>query len=354
MWSLMKEMAELPSALWRYTNIQLTTADAAVGVSPKEVIWTYRKTTLYRYRSSQRRHPVPILLTFALINRPDIFDLRPGNSFVEYLLEEGYDVFLVDWGYADEEDADNGLDDYALEYIPRAIREVRRTSGAEEITLIGWCIGAVLSGMYLSLTPDAPVRNWIPLTMPFDAANTTYETLLGNDEVDTDWMSQHGAYLPGGYVDTVNKMLKPVPNYVGTPLRLFRQVQDGTADRDSYQPMARWVADNPNFPMRAFREWVTWVYKENRLARGRLRLRGQKVDFAAIRQAILVVTATKDHIAPRDGTMPVFDVLTSEDVEHLDGVGGHIGLMAGSRARREIWPQLNAWLEPRSQSTRRD
>lgn len=167
-------------------------------------------------------------------------------------------------------------------------------------------------------------------------------------------MSQHGAYLPGGYVDTVNKMLKPVPNYVGTPLRLFRQVQDGTADRDSYQPMARWVADNPNFPMRAFREWVTWVYKENRLARGRLRLRGRKVDFAAIRQAILVVTATKDHIAPRDGTMPVFDVLTSEDVEHLDGVGGHIGLMAGSRARREIWPQLNAWLEPRSQSTRRD
>lgn len=155
-------------------------------------LWTYRKTTLYRYRSSRRRHPVPVLLTFALINRPDIVDLRPGNSFVEFLLDEGYDVFLVDWGDADEEDAETGLDDFALEHTPRAVREVRRASGAEEITLIGWCIGAVLTGMYLSVTLDAPVRNWIPLTMPFDAANTTCESLLGNDEVDTDWLGQYG------------------------------------------------------------------------------------------------------------------------------------------------------------------
>ena len=349
MWPAIEDMADLPASLRTYANIQLTTADAAVGVSPKEVIWTYRKTTLYRYRSSQRTHPVPLLLTFALINRPDIFDLRPGNSFVEFLLEQGFDVFLVDWGYADEEDADTGLDDYALEYIPRAIREVRRASGAEEITLVGWCIGAALTGMYLSVTPDAPVRNWVPLTMPFDAANTTYETLLGNDELDLDWLEQHAEFLPGAYVDTVNKMLKPVPNYIGTPLRLFNQVQDGTADKSSYQPMAKWVADNPNFPMRAFRQWVTWVYRENRLARGRLRLRGQKVDLSTIQQSILVVTATKDHIAPRSGTMPMLDVLTSPDVEHLDGVGGHIGLMAGSRARTDIWPRINSWLEPRSQ-----
>lgn len=340
------------SALWDYASIQLTTPDATVGASPKDVVWTYRKTTLFRYRSSQRRHAVPVLLTFALINRPDIFDLRPGASFVEYLLGEGYDVFLVDWGYADEEDAETGLDEYVLDFIPRAIREVRRASGADEISLIGWCIGAALTGMYLALTPDAPVRNWIPLTMPFDAAGSTYETLLDTDELDLDWLEQRAAYLPGSYVDAVNKMLKPVPSYLGTPWRLFTQVQDGTADKDAYQPMAKWVADNPNFPMRAFRQWVTWVYRENRLAAGRLRLRGRRVDFAAIEQSILVVTATKDHIAPRDGTMPVFDVFTSGDVEHLDGVGGHIGLMAGSRARRDIWPRIDDWLAPRSQQQR--
>ncbi|WP_332839796.1 alpha/beta fold hydrolase [Brevibacterium yomogidense] len=340
------------SALWNYTHIQLTTADTPIGVSSKDVVWTYRKTTLFRYRSTQRKHPVPILLTFALINRPDIFDLRPGNSFVEFLLEEGYDVFLVDWGYADEEDADTGLDDYVMEYIPRAIREVRRASGAREISLIGWCIGAALTGMYLALNPDAPVRNWVPLTMPYDVTGSTYETLLNTEALDLDWLEDRASYLPGVYVDTVNKMLKPVPNFLGTPWRLYTSVEDGTADKTAYQSMAKWVADNPNFPMRAFRQWVTWMYRENRLARGRMRLRGRKVDLAKIQQSILVVTASKDHIAPRDGTLPVFDVLTSPDTEHLDGVGGHIGLMAGSRARGTIWPRINDWLEPRSQHDR--
>lgn len=344
-----RQTLRLPSTLLEYSNIQLTMADAAVGTTPKEVVWTYRKTTLYRYRSDRRVHPVPVLLTFALINRPDIFDLRPGNSFVEFLLDEGFDVFLLDWGYADEEDADTGLDDYALEYLPRAIRQMRRASGADEVTLVGWCIGAALTGMYLAVTPEAPVRNWVPLTMPFDASNTTYETLLGNDEMDVGWLTQYADYVPGSWVDTVNKLLKPVPNLVGTPLRLFRQVQDGTADKASYQSMAKWVGDNPNFPMRAFSQWVTWVYRENRLPTGRLRIRGRRVDFSTIKHSTLVVTATRDHIAPRSGTMPLLNVLPGPDVEHLDGDGGHIGLMAGSRARGDIWPQIRDWLAPRSQ-----
>ncbi|MDO5634845.1 MAG: alpha/beta fold hydrolase [Micrococcus sp.] len=351
MQDLLRQFTRTAQHALEYTHLQLTTPDAVVGVTPRDPVWTYRKVTLYRYRSARRTQPVPILLTFALINRPDIFDLRPGNSFVEFLLEQGYDVFLVDWGYAEEEDKETGLDDYALGYLPRAVREVRRASGAEEISMIGWCIGAVLTGMYLSTTPEAPVRNWLPLTMPFDSTGSTYQVLLGNEELDTEWLYQHGAYLPGTYVDVVNKLLKPVPNLMGTPLRLWRQVQDGQARPEAHQPMAKWVADNPHFPMKAFTQWVSWVYRDNLLPTGRLRLRGKVVDFSRITQSTLVVTADRDHIAPRAGTLPLLDVMTAPDLEHLDGVGGHIGLMAGSRARGDIWPRIHEWLEPRSQST---
>jgi polyhydroxyalkanoate synthase subunit PhaC len=79
-------------------NILLTTPDASIATTPKDIVWTHRKTTLYRYRSAQRRHGVPLMLVFALINRPAIFDLRPGHSFVEYLLDGGFDVYLLDWG----------------------------------------------------------------------------------------------------------------------------------------------------------------------------------------------------------------------------------------------------------------
>ena len=112
--------------------------------------------------------------------------------------------------------------------------------------------------------------------------------------------------------------------------------------------MAKWVADNPPFPARAYREWITWMYKENRLVAGRLTLRGQRVDLAAIEQNLLVVTAGADRIAPPQGAVPLLDLVASEDVTHLDRPGGHIGLMAGSKAKHEIWPELADWLSERS------
>ena len=104
-------------------------------------MWTHRKTTLYRYRSTHRTHALPVLLVFALINRPEIFDLRPGNSFVEFLLEEGYDVFLLDWGVPGDEDADMGIDNYVCDELPWGMRETLRASGQDELSLLGWCIG---------------------------------------------------------------------------------------------------------------------------------------------------------------------------------------------------------------------
>ena len=133
---------------------------------------------------------------------------------------------------------------------------------------------------------------------------------------------------------------------------VVEQVHDGTVNRTGYQAMSKWVEDNPPFSGRAFGQWITWMYKENRLVRGRLELRGRRVDLRNLRQSILVVTADADHIAPRDSTLPLLQLVSSEDLEHMDRKGGHIGLMAGSKARREIWPDIADWLEPRSQRER--
>ena len=128
----LERAARAPMAALDFFNILLTQNDAQVGTSPKDIIWTHRKTTLYRYRSNRRRHPIPVLLVFALINRPDIFDLRPGGSFVEFLLDEGFDVFLIDWGYPEEEDADMGLEKYVCDELHWGIRETLRASGQEQ------------------------------------------------------------------------------------------------------------------------------------------------------------------------------------------------------------------------------
>src|SRR5579864_8101156 len=86
---------------------RVLTTPYPVAQTPKEVIWTLNKARLYHYIPvvpPEQRHPIPLLLVFALINRSYILDLRPGNSFVEYMVQRGYDVYLIDWGVPGPED----------------------------------------------------------------------------------------------------------------------------------------------------------------------------------------------------------------------------------------------------------
>ena len=345
----MKSIARLPASAIELANIMLTVEDARIGSTPRDVIWTHRKTTLYRYRSSEREHPVPVLLVFALINRPDIFDLRPGHSFVEYLLDEGFDVYLLDWGVPDDEDSETGLEYYVCDALPWGMREAQRTSGADDVSLVGWCIGGALCAMHAAIEgPESPARNLVLLTTPVDTSESLYTSWVGRDSFDVDFVADSWPVVPGRAVDFANKLMKPVTNFWTTNRRLAQGVHDGTANREAHQAMAKWVADNPPFPSRAFREWVTWMYKQNQLVRGRMFLRGERVDLGRIEQNLLVVTAGADHITPRSNTMPLLDLVRSEDVTHFDRPGGHIGLMAGSRARKETWPDLAGWLARRS------
>lgn len=346
--SALGTLARLPSAALTFANILLTTPDAPIGQTPRDVVWTHRGTTLYRYRSLNRRHPVPMLLVFALINRPEIFDLRPGHSFVEFMLDEGFDVFLVDWGVPDDEDAETGLAEFVCDELHWAVRETLRSAGSDELSLVGWCIGGTLCAMYCALHPQGPVRNAALLTTPIDPTGSLYSRWVGDDEFDVDLVADSYRTVPGSGINRANKLMKPVNNYLVTYRRLFQQTLDGEDPRVSYQAMAKWVADNPPFPGRAYREWITWMYKENRLVGKRLRLRDDLVDLSRIEQNLLIVTAGADHIAPPRASLPLLGLVASDDVTHFNRPGGHIGLMAGSKARNEIWPDIAGWLGERS------
>ena len=292
-----------------------------------------------------------MLLVFALINRPDIFDLRPGNSFVEFLLDEGYDVFLLDWGVPDDEDADLGLEHYVCDEIPSAhARDAARASAQEEVTLLGWCIGGTLSlhalrarARHARAQPrpahDADRHDRARSTPPGSRATPSTSTASPTST----------ARSRGGPIDWANKLMKPVTNYWTTYRRLWEQVLDGEARRDAYQAMAKWVADNPPFPGRAYREWITWMYKENRLVRGRMRLRGRARRPARRSSRTCSSSPPAPTTSPRARAPCRCSTWSrSEDVTHLDRPGGHIGLMAGSKARKEIWPDIAEWLGERS------
>ena len=145
--------------------------------TPRLQVWSRDKARLFRYLTPQavtRRDAPPLLLVMSLVTTSLVFDLQEHNSLVRRFLDEGYDVYLLDWGVPDEADADLGLEHYVCDEIPSALREVRRTSGEEETTLLGWCIGGTLSLLHCALEPATSVRNLVLLTTPIDTTGSLY------------------------------------------------------------------------------------------------------------------------------------------------------------------------------------
>jgi polyhydroxyalkanoate synthase len=335
------------------TLAKVTTTKAAIAQTPKDLVWTLNKAKLYRYvpvLPKEKRHPVPLLLVFALMNRPYILDLRPGHSFVEYMLNQGYDLYLLDWGAPGPEDKNLKFDDYTLEYMPRAIRKLKSISGSEEFSLLGWCIGAILTTIYAALRGDDGLRNLILLTAPLDFSNKqelTFARWTDERYFDVEKVLAAFGNMPGEMIDYGAKALKPVENYIGNYVKLWDNLDDPRIV-DAWHAMSTWVTDNVPLAGGAFRQLIVDLYRNDRLMRGELLIRGERVDLSRIHANLLTVIAEGDHITPACQSESIMSKVSSADRELFRIAGGHIGIMAGSGAAKHTWPHINGWLGPRS------
>lgn len=336
------------------TLLRVTTSKSAnVAQTPKQTIWTLNKAKLYRYTPvvpAAQRHPVPLFLVFAIMNRPYVLDLRPGNSFVEYMVRRGYDVYLMDWGSPGPDDVNLKFDDYALEYLPRAIRKIKAVSGREEFTILGWCLGALISTLYAALRPDDGLRNLILLTAPLDFSDKAaggFIRQVTDQGFDPNRLTAAFGNMPGELIDYGAKALKPVENYVGSYLNLWDNLGDPRVV-ESWHAMNTWVSDLIPMAGGAFRQLITEFYRQNALMEGTLRLRGEPVDLANVRASLLNLIALADHITPPCQSEGAMERFGSADKTLLKFAGGHIGMMAGSGAQKRVWPQIDEWLAARS------
>jgi len=333
---------------------KVMTTKASIAQTPKELVWTLNKAKLYRYipvLPKEKRHPIPLLLVFALMNRPYILDLRPGHSFVEYMVNEGYDLYLLDWGAPGPEDKHLKFDDYTLDYMPRAIRKLKAISGVEEFSLLGWCIGAILTTIYAALRGDEGLRNLILLTAPLDFSNKqdlTFARWTDERYFDVDKVLAAFGNMPGEMIDYGAKALKPVENYVGNYVKLWDNIDDPRIV-ESWHAMNSWVTDNVSLAGGAFRQLIVDLYRNDNLMRGELVIRGERVDLSRIHANLLTVIAEGDHITPSCQSEPIMAKVSSADKELFRVKGGHIGIMAGSGASKNTWPHIDGWLAPRSQ-----
>ena len=132
----------------------------ALGSTPKDVLASRGTMQLYHYRPlSDEIYRVPILIVMATTNRGYILDMVSGQSFIEFLLKRGYDVYMMDWTAPKPEEKSLRMEDYVLDFIPDCIRRVQQDSGEHDVTVIGYCFGGVLSLLYGSIFTDGPMKN---------------------------------------------------------------------------------------------------------------------------------------------------------------------------------------------------
>ena len=332
---------------------RLMTTKAKIGQTPKELVWTLNKAKLYHYVPvvpAEQRHPIPLLLVFAIMNRPHVLDLRPGHSFVAYMLERGYDIYLLDWGVPGPEDKHTTFDDYTLEYLPRAIRKLKAKTGSAEFSILGWCLGALISTLYAALRPNDGLKNLILLTAPLDFSDKQaggFSRWTSDPSYNADALIDAFGNMPGELIDYGAKALKPVENYVGNYLHLWDNLDNPNVVA-SWHAMNTWVTDLVPMPGGAYRQLINEFYKENRLMNGTLTIRGERVDLDKLRANLLNVIGTADHITPPCQSEGVMTKVANTDKELFRVNGGHIGIMAGSGAKKRTWPQIDTWLDTRS------
>jgi polyhydroxyalkanoate synthase len=310
--------------------------------TPKDAVLRDGCATLHRFRGKGwlEAGAAPLLLVPSLINRWYVFDLRAGSSVAEALVGAGLDTFLLDWGTPEAEDRYLSWDD-VLARLARAVRRMKRLTGSPKVGLLGYCMGATLSGIHTALHPDE-IAALVNLAGPFDFAEGGFLKQMTDPRwFDVDAIVDAGNLSPeqmqSGFV-----ALRPT-QHVAKMVGYLDKMHDPAA-RAGFEALEAWASDNIPFPAEAYRRYIKELYQENQLVRGEHHVAGRRVELGSIRCPLLTITADRDTIVPPKAALALAERASSTEKEHLAVPGGHVGAVVGSRASKALYPAMAAWL----------
>ncbi len=326
----------------------VTAGAAPVGRTPKDVVYERGTLRLYHYQAqSPEVYRVPVMLVMATTNKAFVFDLAPGQSMVEFLLKRGFDVFVVDWAPPMPEERSLALADYTQDFLPTCVRKVQSITGEPDVSIVGYCMGGVLSLIYAATHADGPLKNLVCLTTPVDFSKMELTRVWQDPRYfDVDRLVDTLGIVPAEVVTQGFEMQRPAQRVAGQ-LRVWEQMWNDEFVK-SFRAFERWGNETLPLAGEYFRETTKEFLWENKLYNGRLNVAGRSADLAQIRVPVLSICAEHDHLVPYECSQPLLGMVSSEDTEEVKLKGGHVSVIAGPNAVRRMWPKLDSWLAERS------
>lgn len=306
---------------------------------------------------------VPLVFVPPLAARHTIFDLMPNRSLVKYFVARGFRVYLIDWGEPGKEHAHYGLGDYVNELMPKALHSIRKHAGVEELSLFGWCLGGLFCLMYAGVSNDQQLRNIVTVASPIDTREGNIMGQLSRalmrpaemvrkftgfrlHNVDPEKLT-----LPGWANALAFKLTNPVGS-ITTYWDLLIKIWDREFV-ESHTTTSTFLNNMLAYPGRLVQDMFVKFAIDNSLSSGSIELDGREMRFDRICSSVLIFAGETDNLVTPDAARKSLELVASQDKQFLVAPGGHMGVLAGSRAQRELWAPSADWLEARSTSDKK-
>ena len=320
--------------------------DIEIGQTEKELVFEDGKRKLYRYKQRTRKVcPVPVLVVYAMVNRYTMLDLQPNRSLIRNLLDQGQDVYLIDWGYADCMDRFMTMEDYIDGFVNDCIDFMREEHELESVNLLGVCQGGTFSAIYAALYPEK-VKNFIAIVTPVDF--DTQDGLLNvwASGFNADLMIDANGNISGDMMNNAYTMLQPFSLSVQKYINMVNIMDDAEKLAD-FLRMESWIFDSPDQPGETLRQFLKEIYQGNKLVKGEFYMGKRLVDLKNITMPLLNIYAEFDTLVPPVSTKALSKSVGTKDVEELTYPVGHIGMFVSSKTQKTLAPKIAEWINAR-------
>lgn len=329
---------------------KLRDEDFAIGTAAKWEVYREDKLVLYHYTPLVRKpFATPLLLVYALVNRPYMVDLQEDRSLVRNLLALGIDLYLIDWGYPGPTERWTTLDDYINGYIHNCVMTICAQHQVDQINLLGICQGGAFSLCYTALHPEK-IKNLITMVTPVDfhVTGTGGCGLLNTwcQGMDADLVVETLGNVPGNFMNTGYLMLRPFALNIGKYIELLDIAQD---ERKllNFLRMEKWIFDSPDQAGEAWRQFIKDFYQGNKLIKGQLEIGRRRVDLGQITMPVLNIYAGEDHLVPPASSLALGALIGSKDYTVQSFTVGHIGIYVSGKVQKDLSPLIADWLKAR-------
>ena len=319
----------------------------SVGDTPNDIVSETRLYRLLHYHSLVKRvTSTPILVVYALVNRSYVLDLQPNKSWIRHLLMQGFDVYLLDWKSPARIDKYVSFDDYVNSYIDDCVEIVQNNNSSDKITLHGYCMGSSMSAMYTSLHQEK-IKNLVTIAPVIDTSKDT--TVIANisKQMDIDKLVSYLGYLPPEKLYECYSILKPFKQGVNKYFNLIENIDNETFVQN-FLRIEKWLYDTPPIAGETIKQWINDIYKKNLLVKNQFKLGTTIVDLKKINVPLLNIVAEEDHLVSPECSVPLNEVVSSEDKRLIRFHTGHVGLIASSYSQNNVLPKVGQWIKSRS------